>query len=182
MDIPVSSERRVFSQNGEDGVIEHLLRAILPVTRVFVEVGVGNGGENNTRKLAEQDGWSGYWFALGPVTHIPSGVKVVEKKITSENIEPLLGAEGVPKDLGLLSIDVDGIDYWLWKAVEAWRPQVVVIEYNGLLAPPLSQTIAYDPEFAWNGSRYFGASLCALARLAIAKGYSLFYCESRGVN
>jgi hypothetical protein len=182
MDILPYVERRVFSQNGEDGILEYIFSAIPPTCRVCVEIGVGNGLENNTRKLTEIDGWSGYWFSMEAVAQTPPTVKFVQSKVTVENVEPLLKESGVPERFDLLSVDIDGNDYWVWKAIERWRPQVVVVEYNGLLVPPLSQTIVYEPDFQWNGSRYFGASLCALSKLAIRKGYSLAYCDSRGVN
>jgi hypothetical protein len=89
---------------------------------------------------------------------------------------------GVPEEFALLSIDIDGNDYWVWKALDRFRPKVVVIEYNGFLPPPLSKVIPYDPDFQWSGTRYFGASLCALNKLAAERDYSLVYCERRGVN
>jgi hypothetical protein len=86
----------------------------------------------------------------------------------------------------LLSIDIDGIDYWVWKAIEVISPRVVVIEYNSFLGAQEPLTIRYDPKFCrqLQGGRglYFGASLAALEKLGKAKGYILAGCESHGVN
>ena len=177
--LPVLFEKKKYSQNGEDGIIESIFKHIGTKNKMFVEIGVGDGTENNTRNLAEQ-GWKGRWLSLPPVKHIPSGVEFVVAKVTAENVNSLFG--NLPKDLDLLSIDIDGNDYWVWKALETVSPRVMVMEYNAFLPPPIARTIRYDPDFNWAFTDYFGASLCALDKLARSKGYSLLCCDSRGVN
>jgi len=101
--------------------------------------------------------------------------------VTAENINDLLQKYEVPVSFDLLSIDLDGNDYWVWRAVRR-RPRVVVIEYNAHIGPADSRVIAYDPAFRWAGTDYFGASLRALRDLGQQKGYALVYCESTGTN
>ena len=85
-------------------------------------------------------------------------------------------------EIDLLSIDIDYNDYWIWKAVTAVSPRVVVIEYNATLRPPMSLVVPYDPACMWDGTNYFGASLEALVRLGRDKGYRVVACNYTGVN
>jgi len=170
-------ERRVYSQNGEDGVIERLFEVIGTTNKFCVEFGVRDGEECNTRQLLlSLTGWAGLWF---------DGVSrpgIQREHFTTENVNLIFATNAVPLAFDLLSIDIDGNDYWVFCALE-FRPRVVVIEYNASVPPTESRTIAYDPAHRWDGSSdYYGASLLALERLGRRKGYTLVYCESRGVN
>jgi hypothetical protein len=179
MDDLTTFEAKWFSQNGEDGILQALFRKIGAARRFAVEFGVENGSECNTRYLREKQGWA--CLLMDPNTQNPDYIQ--REFITAENINHLFRKYKVPEDLDLLSIDIDGNDYWIWKAIEAcYRPRVVVIEYNAKILPTESKSIAYDPSFRWDGTNYFGASLLALARLAKSKGYALAGCESRGTN
>lgn len=186
---------KVFSQNDEDGIIAEIFRRIGWKGKNFVEFGVEDGKECNTLWLLMQ-GWNGLWIECSEVScsnirvshkmYFASGqLKLQNNFVTSENINNLIG-EYLPdqssRELDLLSIDIDGNDYWVWKAIEITRPRVVVIEYNASWPPPADLTIPYDPEFHWNGTSYFGASLEALSRLGKSKGYSLVCCNISGVN
>jgi hypothetical protein len=102
--------------------------------------------------------------------------------VTAENINELLSRAGFTGEIDLLSIDIDFNDYWVWKAVEAARPRVVVIEYNAALRPPMSLVVPYSPDRMMSGGNYFGASLEALVRLGRAKGYRIVGCSFAGVN
>jgi len=104
----------------------------------------------------------------------------VKKHLTAHNIEGAL--KGMPDEIDLLSIDVDGNDYWLWNAIERISARLVVIEMNRALGPHVSVTIPYDPDFKWDRGSYYGASLRALAKLGKEKGYRLIGCEPKGVN
>ncbi|MFQ5748668.1 MAG: hypothetical protein ACE5H3_04325 [Planctomycetota bacterium] len=170
-------EARVFSQNGEDGVIEAIFREIGTTDRFCVEFGVGDGRECNTRKLWELEGWT---CLLMDNQH--EGGLIHKEFITAENINALFDKYRVPREFDLLSIDIDGNDYWVWKALEGYRPRVVVVEYNASVPVGESRTIRYDPQFQWQGDDYFGASLQALAGLGCRRGYQLVYCEKKGVN
>ena len=88
----------------------------------------------------------------------------------------------LPRELDLLSIDIDGNDYFVWEAITAIEPRVVVIEYNSKFPPPMRWTIRYDPAHEWDGSDQFGASLQSLADLGIRKGYRLVGCNITGTN
>jgi hypothetical protein len=172
-------ESRVYSQNGEDGVIAALFHAIGETNRYFVEFGCESGYQRNTRWL-ESQGWSGLLMSHD-MHDTPFDIK--HEHITVENVSDLFAKYRVPAEFDLLSIDIDGNDYWIWKALSPdYRPRVVVIEYNGLLDSATSKAIPYDPDFLWNGSDYFGASLTALAELGASKGYVLVHCEAAGVN
>ena len=102
--------------------------------------------------------------------------------VTSANIEGLLEANGVPSEFDLLSIDIDGNDYWIWAAIQRWRPRVVVIEYNASFPPPRKWVMQENHAHRWNGTNYFGASLASLTALGRAKGYTLVATDSNGVN
>ncbi len=173
------AERQVYSQNGEDGVIEAIFATIGVTNRYFVEFGCEDGSECNAAYLLNQ-GWRGLWMDASYESHDP--IKPIRKElVTAENIDALLRKYQVPHEFDLLSIDIDGNDFWVWKAIEH-RPRVVVIEYNAHFAPPLRSAMRYDPHFQWEGTSYYGASLVALAELGRLKGYTLVYCEWAGVN
>ena len=185
-------ERQVFSQNGEDGAIEEIFRRIGTTNRVFAECGVSDGLESNTTYLLTQ-GWSGHWFEAhaGFCARIREKfasqltrkqLSLTEAHLTAENIVSTLLHTGVPEQFDLLSVDIDGNDYWLWKAIETFHPRVVAIEYNALFPPNTEWIMEYDPQYAWQGTRYYGASLAALTALAAQKGYSLVGCELTGNN
>lgn len=172
-----SFERRVYSQNGEDGVLEYLFSNIVEAEKCFVEIGAGDGAENNSRRLEEELQWSGVRIDAMHANERVRGVHV-----TRSNINQILASCGVPDSLGLLSIDVDGMDYWLWDAC-AFSPDVVVVEYNATLGMEDAITVPYADDFRWDHlTNYFGASLAAFVELGIRKGYGLVYCESKGVN
>jgi hypothetical protein len=173
-------ERRIGSQNGEDGVLEAILAKIGTTNRYFVEFGSGNLSECNTVYLARWKGWKGLWM---DTTYLDQRGRVKQECITAENVEALFRKYQAPREFDLLSIDIDGNDYWVWKAITNYHPRVVVIEYNATIPPTESKTIPYDTNYMWDGStNYFGASLLALKRLGEQKGYTLIGCESSGTN
>jgi len=175
-------ERKVYSQFGEDGVIEHLLSVIGPAAPVAVEIGCWLGPglatgaqECNTRALRERGGWRVVQLDGAADESDPF---VRREFVTAENVGAVLAKYGVPPDLALLSIDVDGVDYWIWTAVPApYRPAVVVIEYNGMFSDlDVAKVVPYDPEFRWDGTSWTGASLGALVRLGRRRRYALVHC------
>lgn len=185
-------EYQVYSQNGEDGIIETIFDRIGTTNRVFVEIGVQDGLEtNSTWQLLK--GWHGYWLEGNPesVAAIndkfsgPIGkqqLKVQQGFITAENVEVILQENGVPKEFDMLSIDIDGNDYWVWKAIEKFNPRVVVIEYNALFRSNVRWVMKYNPSHVWDGTSYFNSSLKSLELLGESKGYCLVGCNFHGIN
>jgi hypothetical protein len=178
---------KVYSQGMEDGMLAEIFRRIGCGSRRFVEIGIQDGVECNSAYLLLQ-GWSGAWIegdginasrARGIFSAYP--VTISNEFVTIDNADDLISRVAECDDLDLLSIDIDSNDYWIWKAVEAVRPRVVVIEYNATIPPHLRRTVAY-PAQPWNGSNFFGASLGALVALGNAKGYCLVGCSPAGVN
>ena len=185
-------ELQVFSQGGEDGILTEIFRRIGTTNQRFVEFGVGDGIENNTALLVET-GWSGTWLdgnprnirKIGRAFAAPIAAKqiqLVEALVTAESVEGAFRDAGVPDAFDLLSIDIDGNDYWVWKAIERFRPRVAVIEYNALYGADVDWVMAYEPAYQWRGTARHGASLTALTRLAQDKGYRLVGCGLSGVN
>src|SRR5216683_2117830 len=131
-------ERTVFSQNGEDGIIQEILRRIGIENKFFVEFGVEWGEVCNCARLVVEEHWQGlfieakrqYFEKLVERYRPYKNVQCANEYVNSTNIQKIFAAHGVPKELDLLSIDIDGNDYWVWAAIEDWRPRMVVIEYN----------------------------------------------------
>jgi hypothetical protein len=189
------AEFRVFSQFGEDGIIQYLTSSVPITDRTFVEFGVDDYQESNTRFLLLVDKWRGLVIEgnAAQVEEIrrnhPSWrtrLTALSSFVTRENINDLISQNGVGADIGLFSIDIDGNDYWVWEALTATRARILVCEFNPLFGCELAVTIPYDPAFVFGAAHpsrmYFGASLAALATLAEKKGYSLVGCTSEGVN
>src|SRR5439155_12828509 len=122
-------------------------------------------------------------FAGLEANYRPFGaVRCQQAAVTSRNIEDLLAAHQVPTDFDVLSIDIDGNDYWVWKAITRWQPRVVIIEYNAAHPPPVKWVMRENLDHRWSGTNYFGASLTSLSLLGRQKGYSLVATDSRGIN
>lgn len=189
------SEFRVFSQWGEDGIIQYLVRTVDVGKRIFIEFGVENYTESNTRFLLLNDHWSGLvidasaeniqYIKRDPI-YWASNLKAEQCFVTRENINDVLRRNGLRGDIGLLSIDIDGNDYWVWQAIDAVSPRIVICEYNGNFGPAAEVTIPYDPEFSRGRAHfsgiYYGASIAALQSLGASKGYSLVGVNSAGNN
>lgn len=168
-------EKKVYSQNGEDGVLDALFSLLNTTNKYFVEIGTENGSECNTRLLREQ-GWQGLML---DATYENKDINLHKHLITPENVENILQSYNVPTYFDLLSIDIDSNDFYVWQAINKYRPRVVVIEYNSILG--LTDKVVY-PMSSWDGTSYFGASILALYNLARKKGYSLVYADNNGVN
>jgi len=183
-------EMTVYSQNGEDGVIAEILRRIGPGRREFVEFGIGRGTEGNCVALADVFGWSGLFMegdaeaarSLAWKYRDSTPVRTLCARITAENIDQLLRDNGVSSEPDVVSIDIDGNDLWIWRAMTHTRPRVLVIEYNAHLDHRRPLVQPYDPDWVWSGTDWFGASLCALELVAARKGYRLIHTELAGVN
>lgn len=189
-------EFRVFSQWGEDGIIQYLISKVPIPNPSFIEFGVGYYFESNTRFLLMNDNWRGLVIEGVPryVNYIQHDEDFCRRYnltalctfITRETINTIFENAGFVGDIGLLSIDVDGNDYWLWETVEAVRPRVVICEYNSVFGADFAISVPYDPSFirrkAHFSDLYFGASLAGLCHLAEKKGYDFVGSNSAGVN
>lgn len=179
---------QVNSQNAEDGIIREIFRRIGTTDRIFLEIGVGDGTENNTAFLVTQ-GWKGSWIdgsdrfvAKATSAGLDKHVGLLSAFVSRENINSLLQKLNVPKEFDLFSLDVDFNTYYIWEAMTAYRPRVVVVEYNAGLPADMDWKVRYNPNAVWDGSLNFGASLKALELLGRELGYSLVGCDFHGNN
>jgi hypothetical protein len=190
---------RVFSEADEDGILHYLFSLIGTTNKTLVDVGAGAPVGSNTSNLLVNDGWTGLllegdptrverltkFYADCPDT-APYPPSCVNAWVTAENINQLLRDAGLSGEIDLLCIDVDGIDYWLWKAVDVVSPRVVLVEYQCIWGPERSVTVPYDPQFKpiYEGRYgiYNGASLAAFVKLAREKGYRLVGSQRWGYN
>lgn len=190
-----SNEFQVFSQWGEDGIIQFLIKNIDIKRKIFVEFGVENYIESNTRFLLINNNWSGLVLdgSIENINHIKQdpiywrhNLKVVQAFIDKENINNLLLENGIEGEIGLLSIDIDGNDYWVWEAIDVISPAIVIIEYNSRFGKDKAVSIPYDPNFVRSKAHYSmlyaGASLRAICNLGKVKSYSFVGSNSAGNN
>jgi hypothetical protein len=189
------AEFKVFSQWGEDGIIQYLIHHVSIPNKVFVEFGVEDYSEANTRFLLMNNNWEGLVIDADP--ELPGRLKSQElywrynltarvSFITAENINNLIRDSGIHGDIGLLSVDIDGNDYWVWKAIDVISPRIVICEYNSVFGDKHQITVTYKPDFYKTDHHYsnlcFGASLAAICRLAEEKGYVFVGSNSEGCN
>lgn len=173
-------ENKIYSQNGEDGVIITIFQLIGYTNRYYVEFGVEDGNECNTRALREYYGFTGLLMDGG---YENNDINLRKEFITRDNVISLFEKYNVPESFDLLSVDVDGNDIHICDAIlTKYKPRVIVIEYNSILPHSQNLTIVYDPDFQWDKSNYFGASLGAVKVMGEAYGYTVVYCDNNGVN
>ncbi|HET6178185.1 MAG TPA: hypothetical protein VFE61_14715 [Candidatus Sulfotelmatobacter sp.] len=184
----------VFSQFDEDGIIQFLISHVEIKNQTFIEFGVEHYEESNTRFLLINDNWQGMVMdgSQENVDYIKNDrvsrkydLQAYCEFITKENINELIRRSGFNEDLGLLSVDIDGNDYWVWEAIDSIRPRLVVAEYNSVFGlDPVSTP--YQADFlrtkAHHSNLYYGCSLAALTHLATRKGYLFTGSNLRGNN
>ena len=185
-------EFQSFSQNGEDGIINEIFNRISTTNKYFVEFGVDDGMENNTLFLLNND-WTGSWIEGDRQNYAlikknfdflisKEKLQVRNEFVNADKIEKILFDLSIPNEIDLLSIDIDGNDYWMWSAIKTISPRVVVIEYNSHLGHSLKWVMKYEPDFRGKSTSYYGASLKSLELLGTEKGYSLVGCNFTGCN
>ena len=187
---------KVFSQFEEDGKLLFIFSVIGMDNKTFVEIGAADGINSNCANLIFNFGWHGV-FIDGSKEGVERGRKFYSKyptpysyppkfihsKVTAENINELILSQGYKGEIGLLSVDIDGNDYWVWNALTAVDPKVVIIEthnefgYENIVVP-------YDPNYFYPGKHpdYHGASPVAMVNLAKKKGYRLVGANDLGFN
>jgi hypothetical protein len=189
------TEFSVFSQWGEDGIIQFLTGQIEIKNKTFIEFGIQDFSECNCRFLMFKDNWSGFVIDsskdyINRLQRHPifwSHDLVAQCAfIDKDNVAGLLDRSGFDRDLGILSIDIDGMDYWVAKALHHWRPRILIMEYNAVFGAERAITVPYSPIFdrthAHYSNLYFGASLKAIYLLAREWGYELVGSNRAGVN
>ncbi|MCR4336226.1 MAG: hypothetical protein NUV91_00245 [Candidatus Omnitrophica bacterium] len=181
---------QVNSQSYEDGIIHEIFRRIKVLNRTFVEIGIGDGTENNTAFLLAQ-GWKGFWIdgndsfldTMRVRGDLQNGcIKFQKAFVAKDNISNIFSQLKVPEDIDLLSIDVDQNTYYIWEALREFKPRVVTVEYNAAIPPDIDWKVAYVPAKMWDGTQNFGASLKAFEILGNRLGYSLVGCDCLGAN
>jgi hypothetical protein len=182
-----------WSQNYEDGMIAEIFRRIGTTSKTFLEIGVGNGTENNTTLLLSA-GWKGWWIEADPafcdsistqlrkMPETAQRLKVKQAFVSPENINGLLAELAVPQEVDLFSLDIDLNTYHIWAALKNFRPRVVVVEYNAAFPPDQAWIHPLQTDRAWDYSQAYGASLKAFELLGSRFGYSLVGCDLTGIN
>jgi hypothetical protein len=190
-------KRQVYSQGGEDGIIEKIFEVLGIKNGWYCEFGAGDGNWiSNTKKLREE-GWKGVLIEGDDESFVNlesnfgnhPDVSIIKSYVSceeNESLDDLLSNTNIPENFDLLSIDVDGNDLWIWKSLNKYDPKIVVVEYNAMSKPTESLTIKYDKNHRFNSDSYYGASAGAFNKLAEEKGYvlvgstprtNLFYCK-----
>ncbi|MEM1108365.1 MAG: hypothetical protein AAGH99_06710 [Planctomycetota bacterium] len=191
----VPHQAQMFSQNGEDGLIAEVFRRIGPSDRFFVEIGVGNGLENNTRLLL-QAGWRGVWIEADAravadarrhfTQEIADGrLRIVSESVTRDNVAGLLRGARVAEAFDFLSLDIDINTGHVWEALleRGYRPRVACVEYNASVPPSVDWQVPYDPAGQWtDASNYYGAGLKTLENIGRRAEMSLVACDYLGAN
>jgi hypothetical protein len=191
------AEFKVFSQFGEDGILQYLIHetGLTREEQVFVEFGVQDYHEANTRFLLQSDHWRGliidgsrkymdrvrrsdlYWR---------NDITAVDAWIDRDNINQLIGDAGFHGDIGILSIDIDGNDYWIWEKIDIVNPVIVVVEWNSVFGSKHAVSIPYASDFnratAHYSCLYWGASMRAFEELGSRKNYALVGSNRAGNN
>lgn len=188
-------EFKVSSQWGEDGIIQYLVDNVEIKNKIFVEFGVENYTESNTRFLLQNNNWSGLVIdgSQEYVSYIKNdpiywkhNLKAECSFITKDNINKLISKNGINGDIGILSVDIDGNDYWVWEKIDCISPRIVICEYNSHFGDKEKISVPYDAGFVRSNKHfsniYYGASISALDFLANKKGYSLIGSNTAGNN
>jgi len=191
------AEFKVFSQFGDDGIIQYLLQQVdIPENaRKFIEFGVQDYQESNTRFLLINNNWSGLILDGSPsnIEKVVSDAQFWRHDLTAvaafidrDNVNDLFNCNGFQGEIGLLSVDIDGNDYWVWESINVVNPIIVICEYNSTFGSEHAITVPYDPVFqrgvAHFSNLYWGVSLKALCFLAKRRGYAFVGCNSAGNN
>ncbi|MGG9964238.1 hypothetical protein [Ferruginibacter sp. SUN106] len=186
---------QVFSQYGEDGIIQYIISQVEIPNPIFIEFGVEYYTESNTRFLLLNNNWQGLVidgskqnirFIKQDFIYWKYTITACHSFITRENINALISNYTSCSDIGLLSIDIDGNDYWIWDVIEVVHPRIIICEYNATLGSTYKVSVPYAADFEQTKSHfsniYYGASLAALCHLAEKKGYDFIGTASSGVN
>ncbi|MDZ4766680.1 MAG: hypothetical protein SGI73_19245 [Chloroflexota bacterium] len=192
-------EFRCYSQNGEDGILWYIFALIGVTNKHAVEICAGDGIECNTANLLTNHGWIGLLFdgnarnvqrartfySVFPSTRALQP-QFLNEWVTAENVNDLVRTHQFEGEIDLLSLDMDGVEWWVWKALDVIRPRVVILEYKHVWGATKSVTVPYAPDFYagkdGKNPQYYGASLSAFVKLGREKGYRLVGIQRYGFN
>lgn len=176
-------EKKIFSQNGEDGITMKLVDLIYNgnnSNKFYVEFGVENGMECNTRILREHNNWKGLQM---DGANENNSINLRKEFIMKENVVELFKKYNVPKNINVLSVDIDFNDFYCLKEIlENYQCDIIICEYNATHLPNEDKIVIYDKNGGWDGTNYFGLSLLSLDKLGKMYNYSTIYCNANGVN
>ena len=188
-------EFKVFSQWGEDGIIQYLTQNIEIKNKTFIEFGVEDFFESNCRFLLQKDNWTGFVIdgssrnigkLKGAYFYWKHSLSSLCSFITRENIDQLLSMSGFDRDVGILSVDIDGVDYFVLEKLSSWRPRVLIVEYNAMFGLNRAVSVPYSSTFVrakmHYSNLYYGASLAAFVHLAGTMDMALVGVNSAGSN
>ena len=193
---------REFSGTDEDGILLYIFSLIGVQNKTVVDIGAALPQGSNSANLLINHGWTGlliegsinavlkareFYLKHPETSNYPP--KIIQAWITAENINDIILEAALPKQVDLLSIDIDGIDYWVLEAIDSVSPRVITVEYQDILGPERAWVVPYRPDFNpasyeanLNEPNYLGASLPAFTKLANRKGYRLVGCNRYGFN
>jgi len=193
---------KVYSQSDEDGILLYIFSKIGAVNRKCVEIACGDGKECISANLLVNHGWEGLlidgaeeniaegiaFYETCPATYVWPPT-LIQAFVTTDNVNELIRSNGFTGEIDLFTIDIDGMDYWIWKAIDVIQPRVVVAEYVAWLGKDRVCTVPYQPDFnafeyptTYGAPDYGGVSLAALVKLARDKGYRLVGFNRHGFN
>jgi hypothetical protein len=176
-------ENKIFSQNGEDGITIKLIELIYNGNndnKFYIEFGVQNGIECNTRILREKYNWKGLQM---DADNENDSINLKKEFITKENVVELFRKYNIPQKINVLSVDIDFNDFYCLKEILAnYECDIIICEYNATHLANEDKIVIYDKNGRWDGSNYFGVSLLSLDKLGKKYNYSLIYCNKNGVN
>ena len=188
-------EFSVFSQWGDDGIINWLTNNLPIKNKIFIEIGTEDYKESNTRFLLMNQNWTGHLIEadIESVENIKNqsiswkyDLNFHNLLVDKKNINKMIGNLNLPKEIGLLSLDIDGIDYWVWEKIKVIEPVIFVCEFNSVLGDKHAISVPYNKNFNRTKFHYsnlaFGASLPAFKYISELKGYKFLGTNSNGVN
>ena len=188
-------EFQVYSQWGEDGIIDWLVNKFPEIPKSFLEIGTENYKESNTRFLLINKNWDGFIIEAdkSSVKDIKSqrvywkhNLIVENQFVDQNNINTIIKRINIPKKLGLLSLDIDGIDYWVLKKLSVLEPSIVICEYNSLFGQKKAITVPYKKNYVRSNEHYsnlfYGASIKAFIDLLKKRNYFFIGTNSAGNN
>lgn len=201
IELPPTSQRfsayefGCYSQNTEDGILLLLFRMVGVTNRRAIEIAGGVGWENNAINLVVNFGFEALFFDgdagnslcasnfIHQHTDIRERVKWSSDFVTRDNLNAIITAKtGWTGDIDLFSLDIDGVDYWIWDALTIVRPRIVVVEIQEVWGAFESKTRPYDAHHVSPEIPAMGASLAAFVYLAKRRGYRLVGCIKLGYN